>query len=281
MSALPIKKIYCDTKFRRNDSKSTSDFKIDLPQTLKLPENCVCYIDDVSIPRVFYTVETGVNDTLYVRLSDPTFVLPEYLYTDHIITLQSKNYNGTQFASELQAKLQVINNSFTCLYNSQSMNVSISLANLDVKFFTDAELMESGFMVNWSGVVFNQKNLSSANELLTNVTPNVIGNAASPAQYYLNLTPIRNIYMRSPNLSSFNTIGCNGESSIIKKIPINAGSGEMVTSFITSSTDFIPCNGITLKTIEIQLVDVDGNIINLHNNNMSFSILFDVMNSDQ
>ena len=87
--------------------------------------------------------------------------------------------------------------------------------------------------------------------------------------------------MKSPNLSSFNTIGCNGESSIIKKIPVNAAPGEMITSFITSSTDFIPCNNLTLKTIEIQLQDVNGNEINLHNMNMSFSILFDVMNSDQ
>ena len=281
MSALPVKRIYCDTKFRRNDSKSTSDFKIDLPQTLKLPDNCVCYIDDVSIPRTFYTVETGVNDTLYVRLSDPTFVLPEYLYTDHIITLNSKNYNGAQFAAELQAKLQVIDNSFTCLYDPQTMNVSVSLSNLDVQFFTDSELMTLGFLASWGGTTFNQKNLKSANELLTNVTPNVIGNTASPAKYYLNLTPVRNIYMRSPNLSSFNTIGCNGESSIIKKIPINAGSGEMITSFITSGTDFIPCNNLTLRTIEIQLQDVNGNIINLHNNDMSFSILFDLMNSDQ
>ena len=87
--------------------------------------------------------------------------------------------------------------------------------------------------------------------------------------------------MKSPNLSSFNTIGCNGESSIIKKIQINAGSGEMITSFITSGTDFIPCNNLTLRTIEIQLQDVHGNTINLHNNDMSFSILFDLMNSDQ
>ena len=203
------------------------------------------------------------------------------ILSDHIITLNSKNYNGTQFAAEIQAKLQVINNSFTCLYDNQNMNVSVSLANLDVKFFIDAELMDSGFMVNWSGTTFSQNNLSSANELLTNVTPNVIGNTASPAKYYLNLTPVRNIYMRSPNISSFNTIGCNGESSIIKKIPVNAGSGEMITSFITSGADFIPCNNLTLKTIEIQLQDVNGNIINLHNNDMSFSILFDIINSDQ
>ena len=187
MSALPIKKIYCDTKFRRNDSKSTSDFKIDLPQTLKLPENCVCYIDDVSIPRCWYVVETGVNDTLYVRLQYST----GGILSDHIITLNSKNYNGAQFASELQAKLQVINNSFTCLYDNQSMTVSVSLANLDVNLFTDSELMDSGFMLNWTGTTFSQNNLSSANELLTNVTPNVIGNTASPAEYYLNLTPVR------------------------------------------------------------------------------------------
>ena len=41
---LPIKK-YCDTKFRRADSKSTSNFKIDLPQTLKIPDNCVVYLN--------------------------------------------------------------------------------------------------------------------------------------------------------------------------------------------------------------------------------------------
>jgi hypothetical protein len=66
MSSLPIKKIYCDTTFRRFDNKSTSDFKIDLPQTLKLPDNCVCYIDDVDIPGTFYTVEENVNDKLYL-----------------------------------------------------------------------------------------------------------------------------------------------------------------------------------------------------------------------
>ena len=63
---LPIKKIYCDTKFRRSDSKSTSIFKIELPQTSKLPDNCVFHLDDVSIPYSWHIVETGINDRLYV-----------------------------------------------------------------------------------------------------------------------------------------------------------------------------------------------------------------------
>ena len=166
------------------------------------------------------------------------------------------------------------------MYDSQSMTISISLATLDVIILTDAQLKGSVSMLTWSGAAYNQNNLSSANELISNFQ-SVVGNTATPAQYHLNLTSIRNIYIRSPNISSFNTIGCNGESSIIKKVPINAAPGEMITSFITSSTDFIPCNNLTLRTIEIQLQDVNGNIINLHGSNWSFSILFDLMNSDQ
>ena len=273
MSNLPIKKIYCDTKFKRKGSKSTSNFKIDLPQTLKLPENCVCYIDDVSIPRTFYTVEEGVNDKLYFRLI-PT----NGTSTDYVITLSSKDYNGVQFAAEIQSKISsvtggVVNTS----YDAQSKQMSVSVANHTISFHTDEELKDLQGPYNYNTTIFN-----CGNELLTNVFSGVSGNSISnPAKYYLNLTPVRNIYMKSPTLSSFNTIGCNGESSIIKKIPVNASPGEMITSFITSATDFIPCNNLTLKTIEIQLEDVKGNEVNLHGMNMSFSILFDIMNSDQ
>jgi hypothetical protein len=281
MSSLPIKKIYCDTKFKRYDSKSTSDFKIDLPQTLKLPDNCVFYVDDVSIPRTFYTIESGINDKLYFRLVDPFYVLPDYRYNDYIIILDSKDYNGTQFAAEVQSKITAVTGgiSTTCIYDSQSRKMSVSVANLEIIFFTNEGLKDPQYV--WSGTPYNLSNLSSGNELLTNVFENVVGTTANPAKYYLNLTPFRNIYMRSPNLSSFNTIGCNGESSIIKKIPVNAAPGEMITSFITSSSDFIPCNNLTLKTIEVTLQDVNGNVIPLHGSNCSFSLVFDIMDSDQ
>ena len=270
---LPVKKIYIDSKFRRGDSVSSSNFKIDLPETLKLPDNAIFYVDDVCIPHNWYTVEAGVNDKLYFRLT-PT----NGTSTDYVITLASKNYNGVQFAAEVQSKISaatggVVNTS----YDPQTKQMSVSVANHTISFHTDEELKDLQGPYNYNTTIFN-----CGNELLTNVFPGVAGNSTSnPAKYYLNLTPVRNIYMKSPTLSSFNTIGCNGESSIIKKIPVNAAPGEMITSFITSATDFIPCNNLTLKTIEIQLEDVKGNEVNLHGMNMSFSILFDVMNSDQ
>ena len=78
---------------------------------------------------------------------------------------------------------------------------------------------------------YDVNNLDSVNELLTN-TGNVstIGTTSIPVQFYLNLQPVRNVYMRSPNISSFNTIGCNGESSIIKKYQCQV---IMVTWFFT------------------------------------------------
>ena len=121
MSNSPIKKIYCDTQFRRLDSKSTSDFKIDLPQTIKLPDNCVCYIDDVSIPRTWYTVESGVNDKLYFRESDPSYIFPDYFYVDHILILSSKDYTGNQFAAEIASKITAATSSTaTCVYDNQT-----------------------------------------------------------------------------------------------------------------------------------------------------------------
>ena len=80
---LPIKQIYCDTKFRRDDSKSTSNFKIDLPVTLKLPDNCVFYVDDVSIPYAWHTVIQNVNDKLYFNYEGQhhVVIIPQGLYT--------------------------------------------------------------------------------------------------------------------------------------------------------------------------------------------------------
>ena len=80
---LPIKKLYIDSRFKSGDSVSDSDFKIDLPQNLLMPEGTGFYIDDVSIPVSWCTIDTGRNDTIYFRLND--------VYTTSVIPIG--NYN--------------------------------------------------------------------------------------------------------------------------------------------------------------------------------------------
>ena len=67
---LPIKKIYIGTRHSTADSKSTSDFKIRLPNNITLPSNTAFYITDITVPVNWCTVEAGRNDTIYFRITN-------------------------------------------------------------------------------------------------------------------------------------------------------------------------------------------------------------------
>ena len=269
---LPIKKIYIDSKFRRKDSVSSSNFKIDLPYTLKLGENTVFYVDDVCVPHTWHTVEQNINDKLYLRLT------VNYVDTDYLITLNPQTYNGSQLASEINSQINTTvfaGNASAPIasYNPQNQTISVSISGFDYKILTDNELRT----LTWGGTIsYNRNDLQSVNELLSNnENTSTTGTVATPVQFYLNLQPVRNIYLRSPNISSFNTIGCNGESSIIKKIPVTNNYGGMIYSTVTSGSDYLDCSKQTWKTLEFHLLDVNSNYINLHGSNVSFSIVLD------
>ena len=104
-----------------------------------------------------------------------------------------------------------------------------------------------------------------------------INNFTSPS---LDLQPIRNIYISSPNLGIFSTIGPNGQASIIKKVPVNAKYNSVIFDGMTSSNDFLDCSKPTLKNIEFTLDNVHGQRINLHGQEVSFSIIFDLLNKN-
>ncbi len=61
-NTLEIKKIYVDTRFKTSDSKSDSDFSIELPRSFNVPDNVVAYIDDIVIPVSFSTVDARNNN---------------------------------------------------------------------------------------------------------------------------------------------------------------------------------------------------------------------------
>ena len=95
---LEIKKIYVDTRFKTADSKSDTDFNIELPRTFNVPDGVVAYIDDVVIPISFSTVDTR-NNNLCIKFLYDGF----YYYKQ--LTMDSKNYSGITFAEALKTKL--------------------------------------------------------------------------------------------------------------------------------------------------------------------------------
>ena len=50
---LPIKKIYVDSRFKTSPSESHTNFTIELPLTMLMPEDTGFYIEDVCIPHTW------------------------------------------------------------------------------------------------------------------------------------------------------------------------------------------------------------------------------------
>ena len=131
MSTLPIRKIYVDTKYMTPDSNSTSDFKIQLPLTLDLPDNCSFMIQNICIPHSWYTIEEGLNDKLYFHCSVNIRGFSGIFQP--IITLTAGIYNPISLASLIQTQMNNATSSsgtsniFSVVYNATTNTISISV----------------------------------------------------------------------------------------------------------------------------------------------------------
>ena len=85
-----VKKVYVDSRFRSRDSASNSDFTFELNEALVLPDNTVCYVDDISIPHTWRTIEAHDNK-LYIIFKT------EYLAGGGSETFAAYNYDAYFF----------------------------------------------------------------------------------------------------------------------------------------------------------------------------------------
>lgn len=269
--SLPLKKLYIDTRYRTIDSTSTSNFKIELPITLYMPNNTVFYISDVAIEHSWRTVERGINDKLYIQYN-----LQGGSYIDRVITLTAKNYTGDTLKDELQAKLNaLISNVFTVVHDSNASTLTITSVGYLFKFLTDWDLAA---ITTWTGPDYDKNNPQTCNEIIRNSEE--LPNGTIYESGFLDLQQVRNIYITSPNLGTFTTLGPRGESNILKKIPVNAGFGYMVFDAVVGPHDYLECSRQTLRTLEFNIRDVRGHHIPLHGAHVSFSVVFSASKED-
>jgi hypothetical protein len=91
---------------------------------------------------------------------------------------------------------------------------------------------------------------------------------------YIDILPMRNIYMTASGLGNFNTMSVAGDRSIVKKIPVNAGHGEVIFDQTVTGMDYLDCSRQTLSRLSFVLRDVFGTVLDLNENHVSFSIVF-------
>ena len=270
---LPIKKVYVDSKYKTEDSISDSDFKFELGQSITLPDDAKFFISDCTIPHSWKTVEYW-NNKLYLKMIDDTNSANTNYY---IITLEEKTYNGTTLATEIKNKIMNaagLSSGVNITYSVQTNILSASINGFIAVFLSDRELQD--LSTNF-GANYDVNNLQSANGIICNTSK--FGDpftSIQPLNTPLQLQPIRNIYIHS-NLGSFSTIGARGEQDIIKKVPVNNNFSEMIFSdYNAGEADMLDCSKQTLRQLHFRITNVDGIIIPLHDNHISFSIIFHV-----
>ena len=62
MYVLEVKQIYMFTRFKTEDSKSDSDFTIELPTTINIPDDTLAYINDIMLPVSWTTADEITNN---------------------------------------------------------------------------------------------------------------------------------------------------------------------------------------------------------------------------
>ena len=286
---LPIKKIYIDSKHRTPDSKSSSDFKYDLPESFLMPDNAGFYVADVCVPHSWKTIEPGINDKFYLHVSndnaDPT-LRPNTNYT---MTLESKVYTGADLALEISYRMTAVltgsayAGGLTCNYNAstQSLNIVTTYSDMTFKVLTENDI-KTKMDGNWVGSNYDTNDPCSINTEMLKLNQGNAGYNSFNAPFtmkYLNLQPIRNMYLHSSTIGSFSTIGLYGCRTIIKKIPVTADFNYMIIDNAMSGNDFVDCSRVTLKQLEFTLLNEDGIVVPLHNANISFSLIFDIMDT--
>ena len=224
-SQLPVRKLYIDSAHKV--SGTDSDFKCELKETILCPESAVFRIVDVAIPNTFTTIMTGINDKFYFYVSNTNHV-DTRPHTGYISTLDAKNYSGTEFATELQTKMRASHGTtnFTVVFNAFNQNITITtdVSNMTFKILTRDDL-KSKLDGSWPGALdntptdYDANNPQSVNvDLLKRNSGNseLFTHTSSYTSAFLNLVPIRNLYLSS-NISNYNTADLLGRRNIIKK----------------------------------------------------------------
>ena len=268
MSGIPIKKVYIDSRFKTKDSKSDSEFKYELVQSIQLPDKCAMFLDDVIIPVSWFNVDED-NKYIYIRrFEDLTNTR-----TDRIVPIEVSNHTFDSLTESLQEGLDTVygSNIFTVSYDARKLTISIQAeSQSEVKLFTDEELKGAN---DWSGPAYNSSDLKSANELLGNyITQSLTSQTFESG--IVDLRRFHNVYISSANLSTFQTLGPRGECNMIKKIPVTTEYGFTIIDNIVVSHDWIDVSKQLLKTLEFKLSDAYGRNINLRGMPISFSLIF-------
>ena len=142
---LKFKKVYVDSYYKVNGT--SSEFTIDLPETVQLEDNMLCQIHEVSIPHSWYSINETNNNFYIMEGILPPATPSGVIYRKLIIPVG--NYTASELATQLATSMNTLDsggrtNSFSASYSSFSNKIEIRSNYPEVIFtvLTDNDVLQ-------------------------------------------------------------------------------------------------------------------------------------------
>ena len=280
---LTYKKIYVNSKYRTSDSKSPSNFQIELRENFEIPDGTIAQIHEVAIPNTWYTISNN-NNNLYWRHQVLPPATPQGITYTRIV-IPEGNYTAPELATEIATQLNAVfdvvgasrTNTYSGTYNNLTNKITISSNYTEVIFvpLTDADVPD--LVGSFSNSV-DLNNLNSINEVLS--FTQTVGDSFTSTNPWITgfiiLLPYHDLYISCPELSNNNFHSPSTfTNAIVKKVPVNAPfAGIVADSYGITDYDYINVSRRSIRRLTFRITDESGNFIDLNGANASFSILF-------
>ena len=230
-----MRQIFVDSRDRITGT--SCDFRIQVPETLVLEPGHRGRIDNLRVPQVFPTIQTGVNDTITIRIG-----------TNHTVTVAQGNYTGPGLAAAIQTALnqQVGGGSnWTCSYDVA--NISMSMTCLTSNFVVVGGTLADKLMAH-PYVYTNNRYVFS----------------------YVSVLGLDVLYLSSSKFATIDTVGPQGSHDVLMCGIVDQDFGSVMT-FSMPADVFFDIPAITTSDLDFQLRDRSYNVLSIVPN-ISFTI---------
>ena len=239
----------------------------------------LCQIHEVSIPHSWYSINENNNNFYVMKGILPPETPSAVTYRKLVIPVG--NYTATELATQLETSLNTLDtgsrtNSFSVSYLAglNKFQIQSNYPEVIYTVLTDADVLVD------NGERFvetvDPNNLKSINKVLgvyttsgdasTSVVPYITG--------FIDLTPIKNIYLHCNEISNFSQSTVAGNSSIVKKINVTVPYLGIINDNELSKCDYIDVSGKMLRRLDFRLTNNLNEIVNLNNVDISFTLTF-------
>ena len=273
---LKFKKVYIDSSYKV--SGTSSDFTIDLPETVQLEDKMLCQIHEVSIPHSWYSINSTNN--LYFRHQIiPPGVIAGITYRK--ITIPEGKYNAVDLAQTIEIALNLLvdtvdrPNTYSLLYNNSTNKITFS-SNYATAIFV---VLTDGEIAPVAGVFSDPvdvNNLNSINRVIGNTTPatDAYTNVVPYTANFIDLVPFKSLYLHCNEISNYNQLTVAGNSSIVKKINVSVPYLGIINDNELSNVDYIDVSSKILRRLNFRLTNHLNQVINLNGVDISFTLTF-------